>query len=219
VVGFVAALLLFTAAAGPTTSVSKTYRDTLGEDPAGPDITTVTTSSDGYVLTFRVAIPTNLTFTPDFRLRVWLDADDSLETGVGFEDGPTGLDHFLIVDPTRFDQGEAKLYDCEGTVCGGGAGWSSLDFSHASGATLTTDAHSLGLERIDRLRFAVVVTTGIVLGPAGYDFSNAHFDFAPDAPEAFDIQPMWTFTARPLQVTTFRPAPASRGPGSHSRSR
>jgi hypothetical protein len=130
-----------------------------------------------------------------------------LVLAAGAEEGPTGLDHFRLVDPTRFHPDEAVLYVCEGTVCSGGAGSSSLDFSYASGATFTTDAPSLGLKRIDRLRFSVTATTGISFDPAsGYDFANAHLDLAPDLPED-GAQPMWTFAAQPLRVNAFRATP------------
>ena len=208
VVVALAAAALATGASAAVSPTTKSFQDAIGEDPAGPDITTVVASSDGDGLTIRVSIPTNPTVTPDFRLRVWLDADDSLETGLTFEDGPTGLDHFILVDPTRFRPDEAGLYGCTGetNVCGP---QSSVDFSYASGATFTTDARSLALKKIERLRFSVTATTGIVFGPAtGYDFTNAHFDFAPDAPEELGVQPTWTFVAQPVRVTAFRITPA-----------
>ena len=103
----IVATVVATAALG-SPPTSKTFRDAAGEDPAGPDITTVTVSSDGYELTFGVDIPTNRVVTPDFRLRIWLDVDDDRSTGISIEgEEPSGLDHFLLVDPTRFRADEA----------------------------------------------------------------------------------------------------------------
>ena len=195
------------AGASGAASTTRTFDDTIGEDPAGPDITAVGVSSDGNVLTFRVFIPTTPSVTPDFRLRIWLDADDSLETGLAFDDGPTGLDHFLLVDPTRFRPDEALLYGCTGVTNVCAPVPAAVEFTYASGATFTLDARSLGLQKVERLRFSVTATTGIGYDPAtGYDFTNAHFDLAPDAAEDA-VQPMWTFTARPLRVTTLRSTP------------
>jgi hypothetical protein len=200
----VLAAALATGASASPPETTTVFRDTQGENLEGPDITTVTVWSDGYQLAFRIPIPTSPVVTPDMRIRIWLDADDSLETGLTYDSGTkTGLDHFIIVDPRRFPPYQAVLYGpCAGTTC---VPYSrdSVVFTYASGARFTVDASALGLKRIGRLRFYVSVWVGIGIGN---DFSNARWDIAPDPDE--ELVPMWTFDAQPLEVTTFRTTPA-----------
>ncbi len=200
-----AGIVLVSAASAAPSATTTVFRDTTGEEPSGPDITTVTVTSDGDRLAFGIAIPTSPVVTPDMRIRIWLDADDSLETGLTFETGPTGLDHFLIVDPTRFRPDQAVLYGpCAGNTC---VPSRFVQFAYASGATFTLDASALGLNRVDRLRFSATVTVGIGFGPDGYDFTNARIDSAPDA-RGEGVQPMWRFASQPLLVRDVRAVPA-----------
>jgi hypothetical protein len=54
-----------------------TFHDAVGEDPSGPDITSVVVSADANGgLSFRVNVPNRPTLTQDLRMRIWLDADD-----------------------------------------------------------------------------------------------------------------------------------------------
>lgn len=202
---FLGAVVLATGAGAAPGATTTVFRDTEGEEPAGPDITSVTVSSDGERLTFSIPLPTSPVVTPDMRIRVWLDADDSLETGLTLEDGPTGVDHFIIVDPTRFRADQAVLYGpCAGNTCGPS---SFVEFSYSSGARFVVPAAALGLERIARLRFSVLVYVGIGFGPDGYEFTNARIDFAPNADDD-GVQPMWRFAAQPLAASDVRVTPA-----------
>jgi hypothetical protein len=184
------------------------FRDGFGENRAGPDITTITVSSDGNgLLTFRVGVPTNPVLTEDMRLRIWLDADDDRTTGLAVE-GLEGLDHFLLVDPWQLGFGAAGVYGCTGSTCSGGRGGpnSTLRFTYENGAaTFTIDAAGLGLRRLERLGFSVVVTAGIRFDPVErkYDFANATVDTAPDEGR------LWTYDARILRVTSFSATPAT----------
>lgn len=174
-------------------ALARVFHDSTGEHPAGPDVTTVTVSSDGDALTFRVAMPSNPVVTDDMRIRIWLDADDDRSTGL-FD----GSDHFLLVDPARFRSDEALLYRCSGTTCSG-VDASPPMFAYASGeATFTVAAASLGLRRIERVLFAVWVYAG--LRSAGWDYTDARLEFAPD-------EGWWAFDARPLRVVGFRSTP------------
>jgi hypothetical protein len=182
-----------------STDVTTTFRDTTGENAAGPDVTTVTVTSDGQELTLRLAVPSNATLTDDMRIRVWLDEDDDRTTGLTVE-GIEGFDAFLLVDPLSRGPG-AFLYSCAGTVCHGTT--APVGFSYADGATFRIAAASLDLPRFERIAFSAHVTAGIARNPVTheFDFTNARIDNAPD-------QGVWTYDTRPLRVTRFRSSPA-----------
>ncbi len=202
--GAVLALVTGIAAAAPLQERphSVVFRDTTGENAAGPDVTTVRASSDGSALTLAVAVPSTPTFTADMRLRIWLDVDDDRRTGLDAEgESTTGIDHFVLVDPTLFPLGEARLYGCGESTCSTIGMPDPYPLAYASGATLTLEAGALGLRRIERVAFSVVVTQGIRYEPVtGYDFSNASIDLAPDGE-------MWTYDARALRATSFHASP------------
>lgn len=183
------------------------FQDVTGEEPAGPDITTVAVSSNGIWLSFRVAIPTNPVVTEDLRIRIWLDLDNSLETGLEIEGTKTGYDHFLILDPlelTLYGIPPATLWWCEGSTCDRRA---APTFSYDSGPWFTINTSlldpALGLRRIERVRFYATVLAGIRFVPgAGYDFTDARLDVAPD-------DGAWTFDTRALRIASFRATPAN----------
>jgi hypothetical protein len=176
-----------------------TFRDAGGEHAAGPDVTTVTVTSDGDALTLQLAVATNPELTSDMRIRVWLDVDDDRATGLTVP-GIEGFDAFLLVDPPRLGN-DAFLYRCGPTTCSSTS--SSVDFSYASGATLRTDAVAFGLPRFERIRFSAHVTAGIVYDEetGAYDFTYARQDNAPD-------EGVWTYDSRRLRVVRFRSTPS-----------
>lgn len=190
------------------------FEDATVEEPAGPDITTIAVSSDGRWLSFRVYVPTNPAVTPDLRMRIWLDVDDSRETGL-YPEGvaePTGYDHFLLLDPldvSLYGLPLAGLFWCEGSICSRRA---TPLLSYQGGPTFTIDTSlldpALGLRRFERVRFYVTATSGIRFVPgSGYDFTEARLDVAPDEGE-------WTFDTRVLRVASFRATPAEPRAGS-----
>lgn len=195
---------------------SATYEDERGEDPLGPDITTVRVSNDDAgTITIRVDVPTHPSLTEDMRLRVWFsDADPA----TGLSDG--GADAFILVDAYLLGLGRAAPYICRGSVCS--PNWpdrpdfTSLRFSYASGARFTLAAADLGIETTlgnsTRLDFSVAVYSDVAYDPAtGFDLSHAHFEFAPAQGE------LWTHFVRigpsRLVVKRFaaRPSPARAG--------
>lgn len=184
------------------------YRDAAGEDPKGPDITTVTVASqDGEVLTIRVDVPTLPVLTDDMRLRVWLDADNDPKTGLTVE-GLEGIDHFLLVDRWELGPGAVGLFRCSATVCSGGrietSPTTTLGFTYSNGGVFTLATSELGLPHLERLRFAAVMTSGVAYDPATrrYDLTTAHLDRAPD-------EGYWTFDTRPLRLTRLSATPAT----------
>lgn len=188
-----------------TTTTS--FEDARGEDPQGPDITTVVVSTDDdRLLSFRVDIPSNPTLSEDMRIRIWLDSDDDRTTGLAI-DGLVGFDYFLLVDRWELGLGAVGLFGCSGSTCTGGQGWgpqTSLRFSYESGARFTIDTAELGIDHLRRFRFSVETMSGVVFDPVGrrYDFTNVHRDFAPQLGE------FWTHESRPLLVQSFSATPA-----------
>lgn len=193
-----------------------TYEDGRGEDPLGPDITSVRVSNDDAgTITVRVDVPTHPTLTEDMRLRVWFsDADPA----TGLSDG--GADAFVLADAYLLGLGRAALYTCRGSVCS--PVWpdrpasTSLGFSYASGARFTFDAADLDIDTTlgtsTRLDFWLAVYSDVAYDPAtGFDLSHAHFEFAPAQGE------LWTYFVRigPSRLVVKRfatgPSPAKAG--------
>jgi len=152
---------------------SVTFRDATGEDPDGPDITTVAVSNDDAgLITFRVAIPSRPTLIEGMRFRIWIDSDDDPATGLSMN----GMDHFLL-----HEGGRTGLYRCGGSMCSGGGDVSrTLEFSYAGGPRFAILTDELGLTK--RFRFAVEAATGIFVDPVTktVDATDAHFDDAPE---------------------------------------
>jgi hypothetical protein len=187
-----------------------TFEDATGEDPQGPDITSVAVTADeDRLLTFRVSIPSRPVLTEDMRVRIWLDLDDDRTTGLTVE-RLAGFDYFLLVDRWELGLGMVGVFSCSGNSCGGGPGgpWgeqTSLRFSYANGATFSVDAAELGSKRLERIRFSVETTSGVAFDPLArrYDFTNAHQDFAPEEGGS------WTYESRALLVKSFSATPAT----------
>jgi hypothetical protein len=151
------------------TANSQTYQDATGEDPAGPDITTIAVSNDDAgVVTFQVTIANRPALTPDMVVLVFLDTTE------GAGDGDTlGADYALQLVPEG-----AALFKWDGSEYTADTPQRTLSGSYASGvATFKVAAVELGGAKT--LRFLVLAVTGIVEGPQGPDFSNARRDLAP----------------------------------------
>ncbi|MCI0636473.1 MAG: hypothetical protein L0206_21525, partial [Actinobacteria bacterium] len=74
----------FSAPTAPTAIAanSTTYQDSSGENPAAPDITTLTTSNtDAGMLSFRVNVPNRPTFGQDMLIVLFVDSDNNAATG------------------------------------------------------------------------------------------------------------------------------------------
>ncbi|MFL5950094.1 MAG: hypothetical protein ACJ74M_00660 [Gaiellaceae bacterium] len=174
------------------------YRDAVGEDALAPDISSIVVAArTDRELSFRVNIPNRPTLTDDMRLRIWLDADDDLSTGLTVPDH-LGVDYFILVDRWELGLGVARLFPCTESVCTGGP---QVHASYAAGGTFSVSAAQLRIKRRQRLRFRIEVSSGWAFDPAkGYDFTNVHSDAAPDLG-------YWTFDMRPLVVKSFNAAP------------
>lgn len=170
---------------------SVAFQDEIGEDASGPDITAITVSNDARdVVTFRIAIPNRPSFTKEMRVGIRVDsgADPAAHNARGdyvLERDDRGLHLFRCSNPPVCD-GYVQQED------------SSLQFAYARGATFTIDTADLGGTK--RFAFAVDAWDGLVFGSD--DFTNVHWDFAPDHNQ------WWTYDTRRVLVETFSATPA-----------
>ena len=191
------------SATGPAApaSNSTTYTDSTGEDPAGPDITTIVVSNDdGGGLTFRVNVPNRPQLTSDIALLVSLDTDANQATG---DPQAFGADYAI-----QLLGGEALLFKWDATTNNYllAATQSTLSYSWSSGATIRINASDIGNTR--KFNFNVIVFSGVVLDPTtgNVDFTNSHHDIAP----AVGLYPYIVKIGPPqLAVTSFTHAPAT----------
>jgi hypothetical protein len=193
-----------TAASAPSAATRQagtavTYRDAVGEDALAPDISSIVVAAGTpWELSFRVNIPNRQTLTDDMRLRIWLDTDHDLTTGLRAEN-VLGVDYFILVDRWELGLGVARLFACTESVCRGGP---LVRSSYAAGGSFSVSVAELGIERRQRLRFRIESSSGWVFDPVkGYDSTNVHADAAPDQGR------FWTFDMRPLVVKSFDATP------------
>ena len=106
---------------------STTYQDSAGENPAAPDITTLTVSNtDAGLVSFRIVIPNRATFSSDMLIALEIDTDNTATTG-----SPEGTDYAIEIF-----QGEAALFRWDGTGFTrrpGDPPFTSLLFSYTGG--------------------------------------------------------------------------------------
>ena len=161
----------FSAPASPADN-TQTYQDSTGEDPTGPDITTITASNDNAgLITFRINVPNRAQLTQDLAVIMFLDSDSNQATG---DQESFGAD-FLI----QYILGEAILFRWDGTDYSLAANQSSLTSSWSSGATFRINASQLNNTR--RLSFDALVVSGLVIDQTtgAIDCTNCRRDFAP----------------------------------------
>jgi hypothetical protein len=177
-----------------------TYRDAVGEDALAPDISSIVVAAGTPgELSFRVNIPNRQTLTDDMRLRIWLDADHDLSTGLLAVENLIGVDYFILVDRWELGLGVARLFACTESVCSGGR---QVRSSYAAGGSFSVSVAELGIKRRQRLRFRIESSSGWAYEPGkGYDSTNVHADAAPDQGR------FWTFDMRPLIVKSFDATP------------
>ena len=188
---------------------STTYQDSSGENPAAPDITTLTTSNtDAGLVTFRVTIPNRPTLTQDMLLLLFVDADANTQTG---DPESLGADYVIQVFG-----GEAALFRWDGTDFTRRAGdppATSLIFAYQGGAAITISAAELGNTK--KLGFAVIAISGVTSDPTtgDVDFTNSVADVAPAAGAGLYQFEIKTEPAR-LVVKSLKPSPAKPTAGS-----
>jgi hypothetical protein len=217
-----AVVALPTAATGGTAAPaanSQTYQDSVGENPAAPDITTIVVSNDDTgMIAFRINIPNRPTLTPDMYMLLVVDTDNNSATGApGFGGADYAMELF---------RGEINLFRWDGsnfTRRFGDPSAITLSYSYSRGFTVRISANELGRTRA--FRFYVQVVSGMVVDPVtgAPDFTNAVGDDAPGggaglypyrviiAPPQLLVRKLATAPARPaagreftLRLTTVR---------------
>jgi hypothetical protein len=151
---------------------SQTFQDSVGEDPAAPDITTIVASNDdAATITLRINIPNRAQSSLDTGVFIDIDSDANQTTG---DPASFGADHFLALL-----QGEIILFRWDGSDYVPSATQSSLSYSWSGGPTIKISASDLNNTR--RLSFAVQTVGGIVFDPTTGvpDCTNCHRDFSP----------------------------------------
>ncbi len=174
VLGLVVVVLLFAVTpAGAANSV--TYQDSTGEDPTGPDITTVVVSNDDTgKLTFRVNIPNRPQYATDIAIDIFVNTDDNATTGSA---ELLGADYVI-----ELFRGEVSLFRWDGTTFTrrpGDPPATSLIYSWSGGVTVTISAKELGNTK--KFGFGVLAITGLVIDDVTGDIddTNAKSDVAP----------------------------------------
>jgi hypothetical protein len=155
-----------------------TFPDSTGEDPAGPDITSVVVSNnDRGTVTFRLNIPNRPSFTGDMLFLLVLDTDAN--PGSGSPDFG-GADYLIELDGPLAGPALLGLLRWNGAdFTAQGVPQSTLIFSYANGPSIRINNSELGGTR--RFGVSVLAVSGIALLSNGEpDFTNLHFDRAPE---------------------------------------
>ena len=193
-----------TAAPAAVTANSQTYQDSTGENPAAPDITTLTVSNDDAgTITFRINVPNRPQLGQDMYILLFVDSDNNPGTGAA---DTGGADYVM-----ELVRGEIALFRWDGTDFTrrfGDPSAVTLAFSYQGGVTIRISSAELGNTR--NLKFFTVVESGVVVDPVtgDLDFTNAVGDAAPGG--GVGLYPYEVITARPtLVVRSLRGTPAA----------
>jgi hypothetical protein len=183
---------------------STTYQDSVGEDPAGPDITTIVTSNDDAgTITFRINVPNRQQLTQDLVTILDIDSDANQATG---DPDNFGADFIL-----QYILGEAILFKWNGSDYALSATQSSLTSSWSSGPTFKINASDLNNTR--RFAFEALVVSGVVFDQTtgAIDCTNCKRDFSP----LIGLYPYQIQITKPtLVVKSLKPTPAKPVAGS-----
>jgi hypothetical protein len=192
-----------TAAPTRVATNSTSYQDSSGENPAAPDITTITVSNDDAgVISFKIDIPNRPQLTQDMLVLLFADTDANPQTG---DPESLGADYVIQVFG-----GEAGLFRWDGsdfTRRAGDPPATSLIFAYQGGITITMSAAELGNTK--RFGFAAIVIGGVAIDPVtgDLDFTNAVSDVAPASGAGF-YQYEVKITPPTLVVKKLTPVPA-----------
>lgn len=139
---------------------STSYQDSSGENPAAPDITTITVSNtDAGVLSFRINVPNRPTLGQDMWFEIWVNSDNNLQTG---DPELAGVDYVM-----QLIRGEILLFRWDGTGFTrrlGDPPATSLSYAYQGGA-LTVRISTSELGNTKGFTFFIVAIGGVVFDP------------------------------------------------------
>jgi hypothetical protein len=206
VIAIVALLAGVPAALGGSTRAaanSATFNDSIGEDPAAPDITSINVSNDDAgLITFQVNISNRPALTQDMLMVMFLDTDQNENTG----DPDTGAEYAIQLVP-----GAVELFKWNGSDYVSADSQSSVTYAYPStGPVVHVSAVDLGRTRA--FDFDAIVLSGIAVDATGnLDFTNAHRDAAPDPGHGFYSYQVLTKLVLSVTAFTTAPKPAKAG--------
>jgi hypothetical protein len=177
---------------------SQTFNDSVGEDAAAPDITSVAVSNDDAgLITFQVNVSNRPAFTPDMYFLIFIDADNNPSTG-----NPNALGSEYVID---LEPGAVGLFQWNGTTYAAASAQTSLTYAYtATGPTIHVSAVELG--RTKAFGFGTLAASGFAVDAAGNpDTTNEHDDLAPDQGHGFFSYQVLTKLV--LSVTGFTTSP------------
>jgi hypothetical protein len=182
---------------------STTFADSVGEDAAAPDITSVVVSNDDAgMITLQINISNRPELTADMFLLVFVDSDQNSATG---DPQSLGADYVIELDP-----GAIGMFQWNGTDYTTAPSQTSLTFAYANGATIHVSAADLGKTKV--FRFAAIAVSGVTTDAAGnLDFTNIHRDAAPDPGHGFFSYSVLTKLVLSVTAFTTSPKPAKAG--------
>jgi len=183
---------------------STTYPDSIGEDAAAPDMTSVTVSNDDAgMITFQVTVSNRPALTQDMEFLVLLDIDKNASTGAA---AFLGADY--VID---LISGSVDLFHWNGSEYVRASSQASLIYSYAAtGPLIRVSAADLGKPK--SFNFGVVAISGEALDAQGnFDDTNVHRDFAPDQGHGFNGYNVLTKLVLSVTAFTVAPKPAKAG--------
>jgi hypothetical protein len=185
-------------------SNTTTFADSIGEDSAAPDITTVTVSNDDAgLITFQINVSNRPALTADMYFLIFLDTDSNPATGAS---DLLGADYAIELDP-----GSVVLFQWNGTDFVGASNQTSLIYTYtATGPTIRIRAAELGGTK--GFRFGILAASGVVIDANGQpDITNVHRDYAPDPGHGFNSYQVLTKLVLKVTAFTVAPKPAHAG--------
>jgi hypothetical protein len=200
--GFLAAVVAVFAVAvsGAGAGNSQTFLDSTGENPNAPDITSIAVSNDDAgLITFKVDISNRPALSSDMEVDLYLNTDGNGATG---DPQSYGADYLILLVA-----GGVDLYKWNGTDYSGASSQTSLVYSYdASGATIRVNSLDLGGTKA--FGFVAITASGVAVDSQGHaDYTNAHFDAAPDFGHGSFAYTV--LTKLELRVVTFHATPKS----------
>jgi hypothetical protein len=183
---------------------SVTFADSIGEDAAAPDITSIVVSNDDAgAITFQINISNRPEFTPDMAFVMFLDTDSNSATG-----DPASLGADYLID---LEQGAVGLFQWNGSDYVQAPSQTSLTYAYQpTGPIIHISAADLG--KTKAFKFALIALSGFVIDASGNpDLTNLHRDLAPDPGHGFYTYPVLTKLVLSVTAFTTGPKPARAG--------